>query len=146
MPQVTAARSDRFLQSALGQIPDAQRPHALLRRLQRELDPKDWLQELLADINNQDAGGVGERLIDRKCVFEWVTKNMPNPNLVFYDEDRAEEFSDLEPSKPNADSQYEPFLSPKVLTDILLRCGMVRRVAAAGGGGTGAAAAAAPRQ
>ena len=100
----------------------------LLPSLTPQSDPYRCRHALLADINNQDRGA--ERLVDRKCIFEWVSKNMSTEKAheVFYDEERAEEFADLDPSKPEKGSEYEPFLSPKMLRDVLLGAGMVQQV------------------
>lgn len=128
---ITAARSDRFLTSVQQEIGRVD-VHALVADLRRDLCPKEWLQALLADINNQMSGS--ERLINRDCIFKWVQSNMSNEaaHSVFYDEDRSDEFEDLDPKAPNQENQYQPFLSPKVLVDMLLTARMLERKKAAG--------------
>lgn len=123
---VTAAKSDRFLgqvQSEIGRL----RAKDVIEELKRDMSPKEWLQTLLADINNQTSGS--ERLINRDCIFKWVEANMGGDaaHSVFYDEERAEEFEDLDPKMPTDENRYQPFLSPKVLVDMLLNAGMVEK-------------------
>lgn len=126
MQNVKAAQADRFLSQAqpFVKLTRAQ----LIERITQYCCPERLVRELLADINNQKAGA--ERLISRKCIFDWVKKNMSQEDAfrVFYDEDRADEFKGMEPEKPTDENQYEPFLSPVVLTDILVKMNIVRRV------------------
>jgi len=121
---VTAAKSDRFLSQALSEIgtPDAA---ALMAELNSSMSVRVWLQALLADINNQ--AETADRLIDRDCIFKWAQANMSQENAyhVFYDADRAAEFSCQEPMAPTHVNQFQPFLSCKVLVEILLTTGML---------------------
>lgn len=61
-------------------------------------------------------------------IFDWVKKNMSleKAHHVFYDEDRAEDYKGLEPDRPKDENCYEPFLSPKFLTQVLIKMGIVR--------------------
>jgi len=138
---ITAARSDRFLSATLQNIgvshnvPSLGRGSPLDRRtmnrflsdLQESMSVKDWIAALLADINNQTEGA--ERMIDRSCIFTWAGTNMEGnfKHDIFYDESRAAEFSDLDPKKPTEANEYEPFLSPRVLVEMLLKAGMLKR-------------------
>jgi len=123
---MVAAQSDRFLPQVQGEI-GLTSAEAVMAELRRELCPKEWLQTLLADINNQTDGS--ERLIDRNCIFKWVEANMSSEaaHMVFYDKERAYEFEDLDPKKPTDENCYNPFLSPKVLVDMLLKTGMLEK-------------------
>jgi hypothetical protein len=65
-----------------------------------------------------------ERMMSRACIFEWANLNLPDASEdrrdttkhdVFYTSERAHEFADLEPSRPDDSNQFEPFLSPRVL-------------------------------
>lgn len=121
---VTAARSDRFLSQVQGELGQT-RAEDVVAELKQDMCAKEWLQTLLADINNQTSGS--ERLINRDCIFKWVQENMSDDAsyLVFYDEDRSAEFEDLDPKAPSEENRYQPFLSPKVLVDMLLESGML---------------------
>jgi hypothetical protein len=124
---VAAAKNDRFLpqvQQELGRISVKSLQKALLQ----DMSPKEWLQTLLSDINNQTAHS--DRLINRNCIFKWVQNNMSqeSAHLVFYDEERACEFEDLDPKAPIPENQYQPFLSPKVLVDMLSAAGMLKYI------------------
>ena len=152
---LTAAKGDRFCGQALGEIGRGVQPGALIQALIQGMSVKEWLQTLLADINNQNANA--DRLIDRGAIFAWVQQNLVNgcggagggqtfsPHLVFYDEARAAEFADLDPKAPTQANQYQPFLSPRVLVEMLVRAGMLVPKAGAavfggsagGGGGAG---------
>lgn len=123
---VTAANSDRFLAQASAEI-GKKSAQEVVSELKQEMCPKEWLQTLLSDINNQTAGA--DRLINRDCIFKWVQTNMSDEAayLVFYDEERSVEFGDLDPKMPSEENQYQPFLSPKVLVDMLLKAGMLER-------------------
>jgi len=127
MDGVTAARSDRFLPQAKGEISQRGDAMALVQELRRDLSVEEWLSLLLADVNNQAEGA--ERLIDRACIFTWAQANMTASaaHLVFYDEERAEEFEDQEPAQPTKVNRYQPFLSRRVLVDILRAAGMLKR-------------------
>ena len=157
---LTAAKGDRFCGQALGEIGRGVQPGALIQALIQGMSVKEWLQTLLADINNQNANA--DRLIDRGAIFAWVQQNLVNgggggggggavggqtfsPHLVFYEEARAAEFADLDPKAPTQANQYQPFLSPRVLVEMLVRAGMLVPKAGAavfggsagGGGGAG---------
>jgi len=124
LDSVLSARSDRFLGSALAEI-SCEDDEALIAELRSSMSIKDWLQMLLADINNQTEDA--ERLIDRKCIFEWMQANMSTESayLVFYDEDRRAEFAEFEPKEPTATNRYQPFLSLRVLVDVLSAAGFL---------------------
>eukprot|EP00930_Biecheleria_cincta_P045153 TRINITY_DN31127_c0_g1_i1.p1 TRINITY_DN31127_c0_g1~~TRINITY_DN31127_c0_g1_i1.p1 ORF type:complete len:520 (+),score=88.21 TRINITY_DN31127_c0_g1_i1:60-1619(+) len=121
---VTAAHSDRFLSQVRGEI-GRTRARDVVAELKQDMCAKEWLQTLLADINNQTSGS--ERLINRDCIFKWVQENMSEEAsyLVFYDEDRSPEFEDLDPKAPLEENRYQPFLSPKVLVEMLLKATML---------------------
>lgn len=121
---VTAAQSDRFLSQVRGEL-GRTRAGDVVAELRQDMCAKEWLQTLLADINNQTSGS--ERLINRDCIFKWVQENMSEEAayLVFYDEDRSPEFEDLDPKAPLEENGYQPFLSPKVLIDMLLKARML---------------------
>jgi hypothetical protein len=149
---IDAARGDRFLHSALGVIrgthhkangggfsssspfkrhkngsnSDAALRQKVLDELSQSLDVREWLSGLLGDINNQSPDA--DRRIDRSCIFEWASKNMRGDfkHRIFYDDDRAAEYSDLDPSRPTDENQYEPFLSPAVLVEMLVQAGMLQ--------------------
>lgn len=121
---VASARSDRFMNSALSEIGHVN-SEELIAELRSSMSLKDWLQMLLADINNQTEGA--DRLIDRQCIFKWVQANMNTESayLVFYDQDRRAEFAELDPKEPIEANRYQPFLSLRVLFDILLTAGLL---------------------
>jgi len=118
MDSLTAAQSDRFASSALQEIGELDAA-TLLADLRGDMSVKDWLLMLLADINNQAEDA--DRLIDRDCIFRWAQENMSSEAayLVFYDDDRAGEFAMQQPMKPEPGNCYQPFLSVKVLVEIL---------------------------
>jgi len=45
---------------------------------------------------------------------------------LFYDENRADEFVDHDPKAPQPENQFQPFLSCKVLVDLLLAANMIK--------------------
>ena len=150
---VVAAKADRFAPQALKLIGQthAKAVKAALKRakkkpsnnaqlvtlltdsLREDLDIREWMQTLLADINNQQEDA--ERMIDRSCIFKWATTNMGDPGTVndinktwgrgvtkhdiFYQEDRDYEYLELKPNEPLDENKYEPFLSPVVLASML---------------------------
>uniref|UniRef100_A0A7S4JXG7 NADAR domain-containing protein n=1 Tax=Odontella aurita TaxID=265563 RepID=A0A7S4JXG7_9STRA len=133
---IDAARSDRFLSGALQEIQKVQGKvnlihdsgtcDGVLSLLKESICVKEWLSALIGDINNQS--DEADRLIDRACIFEWADKNMEGDfkHRVFYDDSREKEFEDLHPTKPNDDNMYQPFLSPKVLVEMLLKANMLK--------------------
>lgn len=85
----------------------------------------DWVRfarDLRADINNQSAGA--DRLISQACFHRWAMEEAQaqglDPHLIFYDEDRANEFEESE--RPKAENEYQPFLSKRVMEIILVDC------------------------
>lgn len=98
---------------------------SLMDALSKTLCVKEWLSNLIGDINNQSSGA--DRMIDRSCIFSWASANMHGDfkHRVFYDDARSNEYSDLDPKEPTEDNQYEPFLSPIVLVEMLLKAGML---------------------
>lgn len=147
MDGVTAAASDRFLSDALANVHSAHNLHppqhsrfshsdtdsvhpSLSLRIQKSLvqsmSVKEWISALLSDINNQKDDA--DRMIDRAKIFHWASSQGDFKHRVFYDEDRADEFQDLDPSQPLEKNQYEPFLSPLVLVDLLISEGMLERI------------------
>jgi hypothetical protein len=126
LDSVTTARSDRFLSNAQSEIGEIDCEKVVLE-LKQSMSVRGWLQMLLADINNQTEGA--DRLIDRNCIFNWVQANMDTESAysVFYDEDRRAEFVDLDPQEPASANRFQPFLSLRVLVDILLSAGMLEK-------------------
>eukprot|EP00548_Thalassiothrix_antarctica_P001529 CAMPEP_0194130500 /NCGR_PEP_ID=MMETSP0152-20130528/1530_1 /TAXON_ID=1049557 /ORGANISM="Thalassiothrix antarctica, Strain L6-D1" /LENGTH=640 /DNA_ID=CAMNT_0038825047 /DNA_START=119 /DNA_END=2041 /DNA_ORIENTATION=- len=132
---VDAARGDRYLQS--DNIRDAHRlwnnndqlKQKLLNELGQHICVKEWICSLIGDINNQSSNA--ERIIDRSCIFKWASDNMDGDfkHRIFYDEGRFEQYSDLVPRKPTDDNEYEPFLSPIVLVEMLVKAGMLEQKA-----------------
>mmetsp|Transcript_4115 Transcript_4115/g.11011 ORF Transcript_4115/g.11011 Transcript_4115/m.11011 type:complete len:570 (+) Transcript_4115:47-1756(+) len=122
---VVAARSDRFLPMALKEVGRVQKQQ-FMETLRKEMSVKEWLQTLLADINNQSSSA--DRLINRDCIFKWVQANMSSEaaHRVFYDEERASEFEDHDPKEPMAENRYQPFLSCKVLVEMLVSSEMLK--------------------
>jgi hypothetical protein len=123
---VAAALSDRFLPQVKAEIGRIN-AKSVMEALKKDMSPKEWLQTLLADINNQTPGSV--RFINRDCIFKWAQSNLSDEvaHLIFYDEDRSAEFEDLDPKEPTPENRYQPFLGPKLLVDMLLKAGMLTR-------------------
>merc|ERR1712110_1032398 len=98
----------------------------LMTELQSNMSVKEWLQTLLADINNQ--ADSADRLIDQACIFKWAQANMSSDDAyrIFYDADRASEFAEQDPEEPEECNKFQPFLSCKVLVEILLAAGLLR--------------------
>merc|ERR1712232_272630 len=108
---------------ALGEI-DRVDTASLLTELQSGMSVADWLRTLLADINNQAESA--DRLIDRGCLFKWMHSSMGNDaHLIFYDPERAAEFAGQVPAEPTEANTFQPFLSCRVLVEILLTAGML---------------------
>eukprot|EP00812_Abedinium_dasypus_P014681 NODE_822_length_1351_cov_1099.003858.p1 GENE.NODE_822_length_1351_cov_1099.003858~~NODE_822_length_1351_cov_1099.003858.p1 ORF type:complete len:363 (-),score=93.57 NODE_822_length_1351_cov_1099.003858:245-1333(-) len=123
---VAAARADRFLPEAkqeLGRVD----VHNLMSQLRSDISVLEWVQQLLSDINNQTPSA--DRLIDRSCLFRWVQSNLSSEaaQRIFYDDERAEEFAEQEPSEPTHENRYQPFLSCHVLVEILAKAQMLAR-------------------
>jgi len=120
---VIVARSDRFLSQALQEIGRVD-ASALMSQMKSDMSVKDWLQTLLADINNQT--DTADRLVDRGCLFKWAHAAMTeDAHLIFYDSDRAAEFVGQDPAEPTEANKFQPFLSCRALVDILLTAGML---------------------
>merc|ERR1712194_223420 len=121
---MVAAQSDSFLQAVVSEIGSVV-VKDMIAELQRDMSVKEWLQTLLADINNQTSST--DRLINRDCIFKWVQVNMSAEaaHEVFYDDERRAEFAGQDPERPTETNQYQPFLSCKVLSDMLLKAGML---------------------
>merc|ERR1712039_813939 len=98
---------------------------ALVAEIKDTMSVACWLQTLLADINNQAADA--DRLIDRSCIFKWAQASLidEHAHLVFYDEDRAAEFVEHDPQRPEVLNQFQPFLSCKILIAILVSIGLL---------------------
>ncbi|CAK0888086.1 unnamed protein product, partial [Prorocentrum cordatum] len=123
-----AAGGDRFLPQVLEEI-GAVDPAELQRRLVRGLSVKEWLQTLLADVNNQARPLVCSSVVDPGCIFKWVSRHLSQEaaHEVFYDEERLAEFEGQDPERPTKENQFQPFLSCRVLVDMLLATGMLER-------------------
>jgi len=126
---VAPARGDRFLPQVMNEIEKvgSADPHTVMRELVHDMSVQDWLQVLLADINNQ--APHADRLIDRECIWAWAVENMGGEarHRIFYDEERASEFQDLDPKEPTKANRFQPFLSCRVLVEVLEREGMLER-------------------
>lgn len=126
---VEAAKEDRFLNEARSEIQNGVWAGVgmpvILLRLKRTLSLPMFVDYLLADINNQSK--AAERLINRGVIFKWVEKNLSNAHRVFYDEERAGDYAGQTPSKPEEANKYEPFLSQKLLLQMLLTMGFIKR-------------------
>ena len=98
---------------------------SLMAELTGNLCVKEWLSGLIGDINNQSLDA--DRMIDRSCIFAWASANMQGDfkHRIFYDDARSIEYSDLDPKEPTNDNQFEPFLSPIVLVEMLIKVGML---------------------
>jgi hypothetical protein len=118
------AKHDRFLSQAKNEVGRIN-VDRVMAKLREDMPIKEWLQTLLADINNQAPSP--DRIIDRDCIFTWVRRSMSQESTytVFYDEDRAHEFVEHDPKEPNRANMYQPFLSCKVLVDILIAAKMI---------------------
>mmetsp|Transcript_16736 Transcript_16736/g.35365 ORF Transcript_16736/g.35365 Transcript_16736/m.35365 type:complete len:670 (+) Transcript_16736:209-2218(+) len=138
---VSAAKGDRFLDGCLDVIGSVHRGRGgssstasddslkqkLIDELTQNLDVKEWISGLIGDINNQSA--KADRMIDRSCIFSWVAANTDGDfkYRIFYDDTRAEEYSDLDPKEPTNENKYEPFLSPIVLVEMLVKADMLKQ-------------------
>lgn len=145
-----AARGDRFLDECLNVIrnvhthgysmsisstmtmmssDDGPLKQSLVDELTSSLCVKEWLSDLIGDINNQSANA--DRTIDRSCIFAWATANTSLDgdlnHRIFYDEARAVEYSDLDPKEPTDENKYEPFFSPVVLVETLVKVGLLKK-------------------
>jgi len=140
---VETAKGDRFLNEALAVTrsvhlhgysssisssmlmnnSDSSLKQSIMDELTSSLCVKEWLTDLIGDMNNQSPNA--DRVIDRACIFSWATKNTSLdddfPHRIFYDDARIEEYKDLDPCRPTKDNEYEPFFSPKVLVELLLK-------------------------
>jgi len=125
---IVAAKADRFLSSTLTEIYRCHNANKttivpiILKIVNEKMDVQEWIQSLLADINNQKENA--DRIIDNDCIFKWADKKMPakgelTKHMVFYDEARHTEYLDLDPCKPLDKNKYKPFLSPRVLVNML---------------------------
>lgn len=125
---VVTAWSDRFLEPAVREIRQVARKEIkdLIEILRRDMSVKDWVKTLLADINNQSPHA--DRLINRNCIFKWVEENMNTEAAhgIFFDEERIHEFEEAEPKEPTKENRFQPFLSSRVLVDILKSANMLR--------------------
>jgi len=123
---LTSAKHDRFLARVQTHIKHTDK-RDMLKKLKTNMSVKEWLQTLLADINNQNL--AADRLINPACVYRWADANLSQDDVhkVFYDENRAEEFEDLEPKAPTNENKFKVFLSCKFLVDMLMRMEMLQK-------------------
>lgn len=146
---IEAAKGDRFLNESLAVIRNVHLhgysssisssmlmsnddggslKQSIMDELTQSLCVKEWLSDLIGDINNQSANA--DRMIDRSCIFSWASANTSlNEDLnhrIFFDETRAEEYSDLDPKEPTNENKYEPFFSPKVLVEMLVKMQLLK--------------------
>ncbi|CAK9045333.1 unnamed protein product [Durusdinium trenchii] len=110
-----AAKSDKFLPRVLEELErkkTLKSKRRFLQALVREMS--------VTDINNQSVDA--DRLINRSGIFQWVQANLSveAAHRIFYDEDRAEEFKGQDPEKPEPANQYQPFLSGRMLVEMLM--------------------------
>lgn len=128
---VEAAKEDRFLTEARHEIQNGVWAGVgmpvILLRLKRTLALPMFVGYLLADVNNQSK--TAERLINRDVIFKWAETNMSKTEAhrVFYDEERAGDYEGQTPSKPTEANKYQPFLSQKLLLQMLLTMGFIKR-------------------
>ena len=93
-----AARADRFLPMALRQVRSkhgcsgTKLVSKIVAELTADLDVKEWMQTLLADINNQGEGA--ERMIDRSCIFKWADQHLPDTSVADSSSSSSEDDSD----------------------------------------------------
>jgi len=128
---VEAAKEDRFLAEARHELENGVWAgvgvKVIMKRLKNELSLPIFVNYLLADVNNQSK--TAERLINRDVIFAWVQKNMSKDEAhrVFYDEDRAADYAGQTPDKPLEANKYQPFLSQKLLLQMLMTMGFIQR-------------------
>jgi len=128
---VEAAKEDRFLAEARRELETGVWAgvgvKVIMKRLKNELSLPIFVSYLLADVNNQSKNA--ERLINRDVIFKWVESHMSKDEAhrVFYDEDRAEDYAGQTPDKPLEANKYQPFLSQKLLLQMLLRMSFIQR-------------------
>ena len=72
-------------------------------------------------------------------IFAWVQNNLSAEaaHAVFYDEERADEYAEQDPKAPTEENQYQPFLSYRVLVDILVKAQMLQPAGTGRAGGHG---------
>ena len=147
---VETAKGDRFLNESLAVVRnvhlhgysssisssmlmssgDSSLRRSIMDELVSSLCVKHWLTDLIGDINNQSTNA--DRVIDRACIFSWATNNTSLdddlPHRIFYEDSRAEEYKELDPEKPTTDNEYEPFFSPKVLVELLVKMQLLKQI------------------
>jgi len=146
---VETAKGDRFLNEALAVVRsvhlhgyississsmlsngDSSLKQSIMDELTSSLCVKEWLTDLIGDINNQSPNA--DRVIDRACIFSWATKNTSLnddlPHRIFYEDSRTEEYKDLDPSRPTKDNEYEPLFSPNVLVELLVKMQLLKEI------------------
>jgi len=122
MHDTLPSKNDRFLYDAKSEVQrilGTNNGQFLANQILHSINPNTLFNGLLTDINNQSP--TADRTIDRRIVFKWAQKGkMKNPHHVFYDEEREDEFKDQTPSKPNEENMFQPFLSKKILLELLI--------------------------
>jgi hypothetical protein len=128
---VEAAKEDRFLNEARHELENGVWAgvgvKVIMKRLKNELSLPLFVNYLLADINNQSK--TAERLINRDVIFKWAETHLSKSEAhrVFYDEERAADYAGQTPEKPLEENKYQPFLSQKLLLQMLLAMGFIQR-------------------
>uniref|UniRef100_A0A7S0DR25 Uncharacterized protein n=1 Tax=Amorphochlora amoebiformis TaxID=1561963 RepID=A0A7S0DR25_9EUKA len=126
MSDTLPSKNDRFLYQAQAEVSrklGTEDARLIAKSLIDSISVKIFFQGLLADINNQSK--TADRSISPKCLFDWAKENLDNPHSVFYEDERADDFKGQTPAKPNPDGEFNPFLSRKVLVEILMEMKMI---------------------
>ena len=81
---------------------------------------EDLLEAVVSDVNQQDDDA--DRLISRDELAAWAGDPTVNNGFesytIYYDEDRKEDYNDTKPLEKN---EYQPFLSKKVVLNLLTK-------------------------
>jgi hypothetical protein len=130
MDGVEAARDDRFLGETVNEIRKGVwvgvGRETILKAVKNRLSLKQFVQCVLADINCQSDNA--DRLIDRDSIFKWAEKNMSLKKTdIFYNDENEEKYKHQEPQKPVDKNKYQPFLSIKLLVEILEKMELIKR-------------------
>ena len=124
-PQCTFVNAGGLLSCEIcqGPCPVSDTSAKVREAVSAKIDWTQFLAHLRVDINNQTEDA--ERAITRKGLIDWATKQADNENAIvkahdiYYDYRPVEEFGEGE-APTEGDNEYQPFLSAKVLEDILI--------------------------
>lgn len=132
MDGIESARGDRFLGETLNIIRSGiwadvgnDTIYALVKN---RLSLRQFIECILSDINCQSDNA--DRLINPSVIFKWVTDNMTTENArkIFYNEENIDEYKYQEPNIPKDKNKYNPFLSLRILVDILTKMNLIKRL------------------